>query len=446
MEKTYNEVIKEEVYFEKLENGLEVFFIPKKGFASKYAILGTNFGSNDLEFIPIDENKKIKVSEGIAHFLEHKMFEQPDGNNAFDEFSKFGASANAFTSFNMTAYLFNTTNNFYGSLEHLIKYVQTPYYTDENVNKEKGIIAQEIKMYQDDPSWNVYFNCLKAMYSKHYLSVDIAGSVESINEITKEELYKCYNTFYNPENMVLVIVGDLEVDKLMETIKKSNNPSINHTEKITRFMPEEPLEVNAKRIEEKYPISVSMFYIGYKDNSIKDILKNAEKSKKDIDDLVLKNEISSEIMFDMIFSESGNLSSKLYNDGIIYDTLDGGYICQKDYAYAIVSGVTNDPDLVKEKIDKYIENLKSENITKEEFLRYKKKKIGEFLKLFDSITQIGRNFLSYRFRNIDLLNYLDILKKVEFEEVEKKLYNLFDEKNSVISIIKPLDNKNDSEK
>ena len=163
MKKIVNEVLKEEVYYEKLENGLNVYFMPKRGFTKKYAVLATNYGSNELEFIPIGENERTRVNEGTAHFLEHKMFEQPDGGNAFDKFSMYGASANAFTNFTMTAYLFTATENFYESLEHLIDYVQTPHYTDENVEKEKGIIEQEIKMYNDDPNWNVYFNCLKVI-------------------------------------------------------------------------------------------------------------------------------------------------------------------------------------------------------------------------------------------------------------------------------------------
>lgn len=248
MEKIVNDILKEELYYEKLDNGLDVYFMPKKGFMKKFAVLATNYGSNELEFIPINENEKFRVNEGIAHFLEHKMFEQPDGGNAFDKFSKLGASANAYTNFTMTAYLFSCTDNFYESLEHLIDYVQTPYFTDENVEKEKGIIEQEIKMYNDDPDWNVYFNCLRAMYKDYPVNVDIAGTVESIYKITKDELYKCYNTFYNPGNMALFVVGDVEVDKVMESIKKSNHSNIEKLDhSIKRFYPEESKEINKKK-------------------------------------------------------------------------------------------------------------------------------------------------------------------------------------------------------
>ena len=180
MEKIVNEILREEVYYEKLDNGLDIYFMPKKGFTKKFAVLATNYGSNELEFIPINGTEKIRVNEGIAHFLEHKMFEQPGGGNAFDKFSKLGAKANAYTNFTMTAYLFSCTDNFYENLEHLIDYVQTPYFTEENVEKEKGIIEQEIKMNNDDADWNVYFNCLKEMYVNYPVRIDIAGTVESI--------------------------------------------------------------------------------------------------------------------------------------------------------------------------------------------------------------------------------------------------------------------------
>ncbi|MEG0249960.1 MAG: pitrilysin family protein [Peptostreptococcus sp.] len=426
MNKIYNDIINEELYFDKMDNGLEVFYIPKEGFVNKYAVLGVDFGSNDLEFIPIGESERIRVSEGIAHFLEHKMFEQPDGSNAFDEFSRLGASANAFTGFAMTAYLFSATENFYPSLKHLIEYVETPYYTEENVEKEKGIIAQEIKMYQDDPDWNVYFNCLKAMYSKHHTNIDIAGSVESIYKITPEELYKCYNTFYNPANMKLFIVGDLDPDKLIETIKEANDDEIDFSENIERFMEEEPIEVNERLIVDEYTVSMPMFYIGYKDAYVK---REPRES--------LKLEIITDMLFDIIFSESGDLHQDLYKEGLIIGGISGGYLSQKDYSYAVASGASKDPREVKRRIDEYIENLKKVGIDSYEFEINKKKKIGAFLKSFDSINYIANNFLNYMFRGINFLEYFEVLKEIEIEDVNKRLYEFFKEDNSVLSIVEP---------
>ncbi|EGT4083134.1 TPA: insulinase family protein, partial [Clostridioides difficile] len=409
MEKIVNDILKEEVYYEKLQNGLDVYFMPKRGFMKKYAILATNYGSNDLEFVPIGEDKKIRVNEGIAHFLEHKMFEQPDGGDAFDKFSKLGVNANAFTNFTMTAYLFSATENFYESLEHLIDYVQTPYFTDENVEKEKGIIAQEIKMYNDDPDWNVYFNCLKAMYVNYPARIDIAGTVDSIYKITKEELYKCYNTFYNPGNMALFVVGDLDVEKVIDVTKKSNNYKVDRLSKsIERFYPEEPESVKEKEVIEKFPISMPMFNIGFKDSNVG--LKGKE---------LLRKEIVTDILVGMLFKKGSKLYEDLYMQGLINENFGAGFSSQVDYAFSIIAGDSKEPKKVKEIILDYIEKSKKEGLSKEEFERTKKKKIGSFIKCFDSINFIGNSFISYVFKDINLLDYLDVIKDITFEEVEE---------------------------
>ena len=428
MEKIVNDIIKEELYFETLENGLRVYFMPKKGFVKKYAVLATDFGSNDLEFVPKGECNKIRVHEGIAHFLEHKMFEQPDGGNAFDLFSKYGASANAFTNFNMTAYLFSATENFNECLTHLIDYVQTPYYTEENVEKEKGIIAQEIKMYDDDPSWQVYFNALKAMYQKHNVRIDIAGDVDSIYKITPDELYKCYNTFYNPSNMILFVIGDLDENEVMDVIKKANHSDIEKIEgKIQRFPNEEPKEIAQKEIVEKYQVSMPMFNIAYKDEDVN--LRGKE---------LLKKEVVSDILCDMIFKTGSELNEDMYMKGMVNDSFYGGFYSEVEYAFTLISGEGKDPHKVKDTITEYLERYKKEGLSRVGFERAKKKKIGEFLKYMDSMEFIANNFISYAFKDVNILDYLEVLKEVEFEDVENRLRTHFKEENCVISIIEPM--------
>lgn len=432
MEKIVNNIIKEELYFETLENGLKVYFMPKKGFVKKYAILATDFGSNDLEFVPKGECDRIRVNEGIAHFLEHKMFEQPDGGNAFDLFSKYGASANAFTNFNMTAYLFSATENFNECLTHLIDYVQTPYYTEENVEKEKGIIAQEIKMYDDDPSWQVYFNALKAMYQKHNVRIDIAGDVDSIYKITPDELYKCYNTFYNPSNMILFVIGDLDENEVMDVIKKANHSDIDKIEgKIQRFPNEEPKEIAQKEIVEKYQVSMPMFNIAYKDEDVN--LRGKE---------LLKKEVVSDILCDMIFKTGSELNEDMYMKGMVNDSFYGGFYSEVEYAFTLISGEGKDPHKVKDTITEYLERYKKEGLSRVGFERAKKKKIGEFLKYMDSMEFIANNFISYAFKDVNILDYLEVLKEVEFEDVENRLRTHFKEENCVISIIEPLEEEN----
>lgn len=427
MKKIVNDILKEELYYKKLDNGLDVYYMPKKGFTKKYAILGTNYGSNELEFVPIGEKEKFKVNEGIAHFLEHKMFEQPDGGNAFDEFSKLGASANAFTNFTMTAYLFTATENFYESLEHLIKYVQTPYFTEENVEKEKGIIEQEIKMYDDDPNWNVYFNCLKAMYVNYPVRIDIAGTVESIYKITKDELYKCYNTFYNPGNMALFVVGDLDENKIMEVVEKSNNydvAKLNH--EIERFYHEEPTSVAQKEIVKKFPISMPMFYMGFKDDKI-------GISGKEL----LKKEVTTDILLDMIFGKGGELYEELYKNGLINENFGAGFSSQVDYGFTLVVGDSKEPKKVQSAVFEHLDKLKKEGLSEEDFNRTKKKNTGQLLKSFDSITNIANSFIANNFKGINILDYVDVIKEVTFEDVRDRLNSHLNEEFSVISIVEP---------
>lgn len=428
MNKIVNDILKEEIFYEKLENGLSIYYMPKKGFTKKYAILATDYGSNDLEFVLAGENDKIRLNEGIAHFLEHKMFEQPDGSNAFEKFSKWGASANAFTNFTMTAYLFSTTENFYESLEHLINYVQSPYFTDENVDKEKGIIEQEIKMYNDDPDWNVYFNTLKALYVNYPVRIDIAGTVDSINKITKEELYKCYNTFYNPGNMALFVVGDLDFGKIMESISNINDNSIiSLTNKVEKIYPKEPSYVNKKEVVVEFPVSIPMFNIAFKDNNVG--MKGNE---------LLRKEIITEILIDIMFKKGSMLYENLYMSGLINENFGSGFSSQVNYGFTIISGESKDPKKVKEIILKYIDKYKTEGISEDDFNRIKKKKIGNFLKCFDSVGFIANNFLAYKFKDINLLDYLEVIKDVKFEEVIDRLNSHLNEESCVISIVNPI--------
>ncbi len=200
-----NSKIKEKMYIDKLENGLTIMILPKKGSRKKYVIWGVNFGSIDNKFIIGDDDQKIEIPDGIAHYLEHKMFEQRNGKNSLDTLSSLGVDANAFTTNNFTAYLYECTDNFYKALDEFMDYVQNPYYTAENVEKERGIIEQEISMYDDEPEWAMYMNTMKLMYHKNPIRIDIAGTKESIAKIDEKTLYTIYNNFYVPENMAIAI-------------------------------------------------------------------------------------------------------------------------------------------------------------------------------------------------------------------------------------------------
>ena len=424
--KIYSELLKETIYYEKLPNGLEIFFMPKAGFTKRYAVFSTNYGSNDLEFVSPHKKERIRVNEGIAHFLEHKMFEQPDGSNAFDKFAEFGANANAYTNFNTTAYLFSSTENFYEGLEHLISYVQTPHFTKENVEKEKGIIAQEIKMYEDNPDWRVFFNTLKGLYVNHPNRIDIAGTVESIYKITEDELYDCYNTFYSPSNMAIFIVGDLEYNSVMDVILKTVKDDNAFEGELERIFPVEPKEVAKKEIEEKMAVSIPMFSIGFKDN------ENDLKGRE-----LLKKEIVTEMLLNLLFKKGTVLYEDLYSKNLINENFGSDFTMNKGYGYTMISGETRDFETVKGKIFEAIKNANEKGLPFEDFDRIKKKKIGGFIKYFDSIEFIANNFLSYHFMGINFLDYVDVIKEVTLEDVNERLKNHLREEYAVVSLVVP---------
>lgn len=259
-----NSKVKEKVYMEKLENGMTVMCIPKKQTNKKYMIWGIHYGSNDNQFIVPGEENVTEVPNGVAHFLEHKMFEQENGTNSLDVLTALGVDANAYTTNDHTAYLFECTDHFYEAMDELMDYVQHPYFTDENVEKEKGIIGQEIRMYEDYPEWKVYLNAIEDMYQKHPIKIDITGTIETISHITKETLYNCYKTFYHPSNTTMVLCGDFEPEQILEEVKKRLVPREKQAE-IKRIQTEEPMEIAKKESKQTMEVSTPLFVIGYKD-------------------------------------------------------------------------------------------------------------------------------------------------------------------------------------
>ena len=315
--------VKEKLYTEKLENGLTIMIIPKKGIKKKYVMWATHYGSMDNKFVVPGENSETTVPDGVAHFLEHKMFEQPNGTNSLDTFSALGVDANAYTTNDYTTYLFECTDKFNEALEELMDYVQHPYYTDENVEKEKGIIAQEIKMYDDHPFWQVYMNAMKCLYKNNPVKLDIAGTVESISEIDKETLYYCYNTFYTPANMLMVVSGDFVPEELIEQIKsrliKKENVDVE------RIYPQEPEEINEKEKIVEMAVNNPLFVIGFKDK--------VEKNKEEM----VRKHIAIEILLYMLIGKSSSLYQDLYKNNLILAQPDLDYEFSKEYAHITIS-------------------------------------------------------------------------------------------------------------
>ena len=414
--------VKEKAYIEKLENGLTVIIVPKKSSNKKYVIWGTHFGSIDNHFIMPNTNEEVFIPDGVAHFLEHKMFEQPNGTNSLDTLMSLGIEANAYTTNDHTAYLFECTNNFYEGLDELMDYVQSPYYTDENVEKEKGIIAQEIKMYDDDPGWQLYMQILDCLYKENEIKIDIAGTVESISKITPDILYKCYNTFYHPSNMVLAVCGDFVPEEILNEIKSRLKPRDNQSE-IKRIYKKAENGINKKYNEKKMEVSKPLVAIGIKDNNLQD-------------ENIVKKHIAIEILLNLIIGKSSNLYKELYENGIIMDEPDKSYEFSKNYAHIIISSQVTDEKVFAEKIRHEIENLKQNGINAEDFERIKKKIYGIYVMEYNDIADISRMFLSDYLKGINSFDYLEEYNLVTKEYAEQILNDIFKEENMAQAVIK----------
>lgn len=417
-----NKKVKEKLYIEKLENGLTVMIIPKKGVSKKYVMFGTYFGSIDNHFILPEDNKEIEIPDGVAHFLEHKMFEQENGTNSLDVLTALGVEANAYTTNDHTAYLFETTDHFYEALDELMSYVQRPYFTDENVEKEKGIIGQEINMYADDPGWSVYLNAVKLMYHNHPIKLDIAGSIESINKITKETLYSAYQTFYRLSNMVLVICGDFCPEDMIEEVKKRIITKAPNVE-IKRIYPEEPDSIVEKEKIQEMEVSNPLFAIGFKDT-----IKNRED--------MVKRHIAIEILLYMLLGKSSEAYQTLYKQGDIMSQPELDYEFSKEYAHVLITGMAKNPQKVVEKLKESIQKFKQSGMNPEHFARIKKKIYGDYISEYNDVSNIARMFLADYFKGMNSFDYLEEYEVVTLEYTKQILDELFKEENMVVSIVK----------
>jgi len=433
MQTIENSKVKEKLYIEKLENGITIMIIPKKDIQKKYAMIATHFGSMDNKFVAPGEKEITYIPDGVAHFLEHKMFEQENGTNSLDTLTVLGVNANAYTTTNHTAYLFECTDNFEPALDELMDYVWHPYFTDENVEKEKGIIGQEIMMYDDYPEWSVYMNAIKSMYEKSSINIDIAGTIESISKIDKEVLYKCYNTFYNPANMVMCFAGDFNpeglINKVKENFKKIENNK-NGTNEPKRIADDEPENIVEKEKEEKMEVSIPIFVIGIKDFKSDESKLLNEKSK-------IKKHIAIQILLNMLIGKSSKTYKELYEEGLLMSEPYVEYEFANNYAHITITGQSKEPKRVLAKLKNAIETMKKEGIDEKHFTRIKNMLYGGYIKEYDDVAEISRMFVSDYFKGINSFEYLEEFSNVKAEYAKQILEEIFVEDKTVISIISP---------
>ncbi|WP_338653039.1 pitrilysin family protein [Lysinibacillus sp. Y5S-8] len=417
----------ETLYYEKLDNGLDVYILPKKGFSKTFVTFTTKYGSVDRTFVPIGETESITVPDGIAHFLEHKMFEKEDGD-VFQKFSEYGASANAFTSFTRTAYLFSSTDNIYKSTETLLNFVQEPYFTEATVNKEKGIIGQEITMYDDQPDWRLYFGTIENMYHQHPVKIDIAGTIESIDGITAEHLYTCYNTFYHPSNMLLFVIGAVEPEEMMTFIRDNQGKKeFPEPTPIQRFFNTEPTDVAIKERTLNMDVQKPKIYVGLK-------AKDTNLSGQDM----LKHELSVQIALELIFGRTSNFYERVYEEGLIDETYAFDFTLENGFGFAMIGSDSAEPDklaqAIKEELAKYEGNSQLDSAGLE---RIKRKKIGFFLRALNSIEFIANQFTRYSFNDMNLFDVVPVLETLTIEDLHKAFTSIQGESQQTVFKILP---------
>ncbi|MCA1030138.1 insulinase family protein [Bacillus timonensis] len=414
MEKITFDQLQEELFHEKMENGLDVYILPKLGFNKTYATFTTKYGSVDNKFVPLGKKDVVSVPDGIAHFLEHKLFEKEDGD-VFQTFSKQGASANAFTSFTRTAYLFSSTSNVENNLETLIDFVQSPYFTEKTVEKEKGIIGQEITMYDDNPDWRLYFGVIQNMFKEHPVKIDIAGTIDSISKITKDMLYECYETFYHPSNMLLFIVGPVDPKSMMNQIRSNQlKKEYKDMPEITRYFDVEPIGVAQKKQVLPMNVQSSKVLVGVK-------AKGTSRTGNDM----LKHELSINLILDLLFGKSSNYYEALYNEGLIDETFSYDYTEEQGFGFAIVGGDTSDPEGLAKKLHEIMLNSSDFKVSSQELERVKKKKIGGFLRSLNSPEYIANQFTRYAFNEMNLFDVVSTMEALTEEDIKEAAKEFF---------------------
>lgn len=421
--KTYD-TIKEQVLTETLPNGLTVQLVPKPGYAKTYAVFTTRYGSIDNHF-QIEGGPAHQVTDGIAHFLEHKLFEEEWGD-IFHTFSANGASANAYTSHNRTAYLFSATDKVEENLRTLLDFVQRPHLTPENVEKEKGIIEQEIRMYDDMPFWRAYRHLLEGLFAVSPVRIDIAGTVESIGRIDREALMTCYETFYHPSNMMLAVVGDFDPDRIMALVRENQGgKAFSPPRAINRFFVAEPAKVALPRHEVKLAVSRPLVMLGWKDKAPTPPEQHLERE-------LLMGQIQ-----DVLFGRASELYQDLLDKGLIDDPISFDYEVGQGYGFSYVGVETDDPAAFRAAIEATVARFVASGLPDDEFERARHKQIGDYLHALNSPEAVANQVTEVAFKDADYFAIPDQIAALKREDAEALLREHFDAAQVAESVVLP---------
>ena len=408
------------------DSGLSVYVFPKQ-LTGIYALLATDLGSLDTVYRPAKGAEPVTLPSGIAHFLEHKLFENEDGSDSLARFSEWGADANAYTSYNKTAYLFSCTDHFEESLEELLHFVFSPHFTEASVKKEIGIISEEIRMTEDDPWDRGFQRMLEAMYQNHPVREPICGTQKSIRRITPKLLYDCYRAFYDPSRMVLVVCGDVTEETVLAVVDRmlAGREGISQTQRV-RF--DEPETVARTRVEARMQVAKPIFFMGFKD------LEPPEDVR-----LRLRRDAAMTLLNETLFSRSGAFYNELFESGVLTPSFSCGYSIAEGFAFNCISGEADDPDAVCERILSYLEQVKREGIPDGELERARRVLYADEVRAYDSTEEIANRLLSFALEGGEMFAYPELLSQIQKEELIPLLDALCMKAHHSISVIYPLE-------
>ena len=404
-------------------SGITLFYYPMPGKSKASAMIATKFGSINREFKKYQSDEWMTVPDGIAHFLEHKLFEGPQGN-AFDFYAKTGAKANAYTSNDRTAYYFVASDHFYESLDILLRFVKHPYFTPENVEKEKGIIGQEIRMYDDEPSWQGYISLVQALYVEHPVRVDIAGTVETIAGITDQTLYDCYNVFYNNANLTLCIAGDLDLDEILKVCDRQL--PVEASDKIVQRIPTESKKIFKGSVSKEMDVSKTQFFIGLKDNEA-DLSGEAWA----------KHELSVKILLTILFGESSAFFKKMYQKGIINPEFSADYENGVGFGFLLFAGESDQPDVVCDEIKALCDHFSEDMISAEDFRRIRNALYGDMIRSLDNAESLVNRFVAHRLMDGDIFSLISKINELTVDDIVSVGKRLLCSDRVAMSVIRP---------
>ena len=423
MKKTYYPELDETLYTRRLENGLTVAVVPRKGFTKKLAYFVTDYGSIHTDFTL--EGKVYKAPAGVAHYLEHKMFDLPGNRDVSAEFAAMGAMTNAFTSYDMTAYYFSTTENFEGCLKLLLEFVSTPYFTEESVEKERGIIDQEIGMNIDSPDSRIFDSLMESLFHRHPIRVPILGTSETIREITPEVLYNCHRAFYTPDNMLLCVIGDVEPETVVNIARDVLGMQHQDPGRKIKDWPELMTYVAAE-VTANMEVAMPMFNLAFKCEPV-------DRGASGI-----RTEMVADLAAEALFGESSELYLKLYEEGLIDSSFGGGFETIDGCAMLMCSGDSENAPAVREAILAQAAKLAKEGIPEKNFLRMKRSALGRRIRSLDSFDATCFRISAYHFSDFDYFRFPEVYRSIEATEIQGFLNRVVKKDRCSLSVINPI--------